>query len=92
MEICIAKAAEGVLTMKGGMTSHAAIVMRGMGKSAVTGARDMSIDDVKGFIYYGVDNSCCLKKGDIITIDGSSGTIYKGMMPTVPAGLFFLSL
>jgi len=73
-------AAEGILTARGGMTSHAAVVARGMGKCAVVGCGALNIDyenqlmKVNGKIY---------KKGDWITIDGNTGEVIEGKMPTV---------
>lgn len=87
------KACEGILTMKGGMTSHAAVVARGMGKSAVTGA-GMCVTSLSN-CYMHIDpeleiltcaDGTMLRKGEIITIDGSQGDVYKGAVPTVPAG------
>ncbi|HBF29707.1 pyruvate, phosphate dikinase [Rhizobium sp.] len=71
-------AAEGVLTTRGGMTSHAAVVARGMGIPCVAGAGTMRVDHRNGvLIGLGVQ----LKKGDVITIDGSSGQVLKGAVP-----------
>lgn len=71
-------AAEGVLTTRGGMTSHAAVVARGMGIPCVAGAGTMRVDHRNGLLIgLGVQ----LKKGDIITIDGSSGQVLKGAVP-----------
>ena len=73
-------AAQGILTSRGGMTSHAAVVARGMGKCCVAGAGDVSVDytreemRVAGYV---------LKKGDIITLDGSTGACYLGEVKTV---------
>lgn len=68
-------AAEGILTTRGGMTSHAAVVARGMGKPCVSGAGSLRVDTRGGtLIAMGVT----LKKGDIITIDGGSGQVLKG--------------
>lgn len=69
----------------GGLTSHAAVVMRSMGKSAVTGARDLLVD-VQNQQLKSKDGSIVLKKGDVITIDGSTGNVYKGEIPTVTSG------
>jgi len=71
-------AAEGVLTSRGGLTSHAAIVTRAMGKSCVCGAEDLTIDLKKGRLAIG---DTVLKKGDEITIDGDTGNIYAGALP-----------
>ena len=76
-------AAEGILTTRGGMTSHAAVVARGMGIPCVTGAGSMRVDLRNGLL---IGMGCVLKKGDIITIDGSSGRVMKGEVPmTQPA-------
>jgi len=72
-------AAKGILTSKGGNTSHAAVVARAMGKSAVVGAEEIKIDyDEKRFTVDGV----VVREGDWITIDGSTGNIYLGKVPT----------
>ena len=73
-------ASEGVLTSRGGMTSHAAVVTRGMGKPCIVGAEDVIIDMQKGLF---TANGKVVKKGDIITIDGGSGNVYIGEMPLV---------
>ncbi|MHB2265377.1 pyruvate, phosphate dikinase [Aliihoeflea sp. PC F10.4] len=71
-------AAEGILTTRGGMTSHAAVVARGMGKPCVSGAGGLRVDTRAGtLLAMGVT----LKKGDIITIDGASGQVLKGAVP-----------
>ncbi|HAU75966.1 MAG TPA: pyruvate, phosphate dikinase, partial [Agrobacterium sp.] len=71
-------AAEGILTTRGGMTSHAAVVARGMGIPCVTGAGSMRVD-MRNRVLIGV--GCMLKRGDVITIDGSSGRVLKGEVP-----------
>src|SRR3569623_1265534 len=68
-------AARGILTARGGMTSHAAVVARGMGRPCVTGAGMMKIDAARGEMSAG---RVSIKKGDIITIDGTSGLVFKG--------------
>ncbi len=71
-------AAEGILTTRGGMTSHAAVVARGMGKPCVSGAGSIRVDAAKGTL------SCAgvvLKKGDLITVDGSTGQVLRGLVP-----------
>jgi len=78
------QAATGVLTLRGGLTSHAAVVMRGMGKPAVTGAQDLYIDPDAGTVCSRSGGS--IKLGDTITIDGSTGLVYIGAMPTVSVG------
>ena len=73
-------AAEGILTTRGGMTSHAAVVARGMGKPCVSGAGALRIDYAAGTLtVMGVT----LKKGDTITVDGSSGQVMKGEVATI---------
>ncbi|GAK71779.1 pyruvate phosphate dikinase [Agrobacterium rubi TR3 = NBRC 13261] len=71
-------AAEGILTTRGGMTSHAAVVARGMGIPCVSGAGSMRVD-VRNNVLIGV--GCMLRQGDVITIDGSSGRVMKGEVP-----------
>ncbi len=71
-------AAEGVLTSRGGLTSHAAIVTRAMGKPCVCGAETIKIDPKQGRLTIG---ELKLRKGDEITIDGDSGNIYLGLLP-----------
>src|ERR1700761_4901377 len=68
-------AAKGILTARGGMTSHAAVVARGMGRPCVSGAGSLKIDIAKGEMTSG---SFTIKRGDIITIDGAAGKVYKG--------------
>jgi len=77
--------AEGILTSRGGMTSHAAVVARGMGKTAVVGAEDVVIDLKNKVIK---SNGVELKEGDWISIDGNEGKVYAGKIKTVrPEGL-----
>jgi pyruvate,orthophosphate dikinase len=73
-------AAKGILTARGGMTSHAAVVARGMGRPCVAGAGALRIDADAGTMTAG---TLTLKRGDIITIDGAAGKIYKGRVPTL---------
>ena len=75
-------AAKAVLTARGGMTSHAAVVARGMGKCAVVGAKDMHVDLEKRQLT--VDGTV-VSEGDYITVDGASGKVYKGDLPTTPS-------
>ena len=76
------KAAQGILTVRGGMTSHAAVVARGMGTCCVSGCGDIKMDEenkkfeLAGKIYH---------EGDAISIDGTTGNIYDGLIPTVDA-------
>ena len=73
-------AAEGILTTRGGMTSHAAVVARGMGKPCVSGAGALIVDAAKGRM---TASGVTLNGGDIITIDGSTGQVMKGAIPTI---------
>ena len=73
-------AAKGILTARGGMTSHAAVVARGMGKPCVSGSNEIKIDYEKKLFKSGNDE---IKEGDIITIDGGSGKVMLGQVPTV---------
>jgi len=75
-------AARAVLTTRGGMTSHAAVVARGMGKCAVVGARDIHVDVEKR--QFSV-NGTVVVEGDCITLDGASGRVFIGDLPTVPS-------
>jgi pyruvate,orthophosphate dikinase len=75
-------AARAVLTARGGMTSHAAVVARGMGKCAVVGCRDIHVDlDHRRFSVD--DTTVC--EGDWITVDGATGKVYTGDLPTIPS-------
>ena len=71
-------AAKGILTVRGGMTSHAAVVARGMGRPCVTGAGALKVDAEKGVTTAGGHT---IARGDIITIDGSAGKVYRGRVP-----------
>ena len=76
------KASQGILTVRGGMTSHAAVVARGMGTCCVSGCGDIVMDEEnKKFTLAGKT----FKEGDYISIDGSTGNIYDGIIPTVDA-------
>jgi pyruvate,orthophosphate dikinase len=76
------KAASGILTARGGMTSHAAVVARGMGKSCITGCSQISIDRTRQRFAVGKTN---IAKGDVITIDGSTGELFLGAATLIPA-------
>jgi pyruvate,orthophosphate dikinase len=73
-------AAAGILTARGGMTSHAAVVARGMGRACVSGAGDLRFDQTSGKVFI---KDAELSEGDVITIDGSSGEVYRGAVATV---------
>jgi pyruvate,orthophosphate dikinase len=73
-------AAAGILTARGGMTSHAAVVARGMGRACVSGASDVRFDEISGKIFIA---DRILEEGDVITIDGSSGEVYNGKVDTI---------
>jgi pyruvate,orthophosphate dikinase len=73
-------AAEGILTTRGGMTSHAAVVARGMGKPCVSGCGSIRVDYGRGTMSIG---SRTFKTGDVITIDGSTGQVLAGRMPMI---------
>jgi pyruvate, orthophosphate dikinase len=76
-------AAEAVLTARGGMTSHAAVVARGMGKPCVAGAGELRIDYGKGqFSVQNGDQPTVVKEGDFITLDGSTGEVFVGQLET----------
>src|SRR3954465_12221140 len=72
----------GILTSRGGMTSHAAVVTRGMGKCCVVGAGEIEIDDKKKIMRVGPHT---LKEGDWLSLDGTTGRVIKGQLGTVPA-------
>lgn len=74
-------AAQGILTSRGGMTSHAAVVARGMGKPAVSGCEDIKVDYSRQ--EFTAPDGTVVKKGDAITIDGGTGNIYLGEVPTI---------
>ena len=78
------KAAQGILTVRGGMTSHAAVVARGMGTCCVSGCSDIAMDEEnKKFVLAGKT----YHEGDCISLDGSTGNIYDGIIPTVDASI-----
>ncbi|MEZ4537276.1 MAG: pyruvate, phosphate dikinase [Cyanobacteriota/Melainabacteria group bacterium] len=72
-------AAQGVITSRGGMTSHAAVVARGMGKPCVAGCEQLKIDMANQMFYVG---AICIKKGDTVSIDGTTGEIFEGAIET----------
>jgi pyruvate, orthophosphate dikinase len=71
-------AAKGVLTVRGGMTSHAAVVARGMGRPCVTGASALKVDVDRGTMTVGTRT---IARGEVITIDGTTGQVYRGRVP-----------
>ncbi len=73
-------ASQGILTSRGGKTSHAAVVARGMGKPCVAGAEGISVDVARREAYVGETS---FREGDVITIDGTTGKVYLGEIPTV---------
>lgn len=78
------KAAQGILTVRGGMTSHAAVVARGMGTCCVSGCSEIVMDEEnKKFILSGKE----YHEGDFLSLDGSTGKIYDGIIPTVDAAI-----
>jgi pyruvate, orthophosphate dikinase len=77
-------AAKGILTTRGGMTSHAAVVARGMGRPCVAGAGDIVVDYKAGTLSVG---GTVLKAGDMLTIDGAAGEVIAGRMPTIEPAL-----
>lgn len=82
------KAAAGTLTARGGMTSHAAVVARGMGKCCITACTSLRIEAAKkkaSFVAGGKDHT--LVEGDVLTLDGSTGEVFAGSVPLVPAQL-----
>jgi pyruvate,orthophosphate dikinase len=88
------KAARGILTARGGMTSHAAVVARGMGKPCVAGVSAVAVNyETQTMTITVYDDAgrptemVTLKKGDVITIDGGTGHVYEGAVPTVSAAL-----
>jgi pyruvate,orthophosphate dikinase len=78
------KAAGGILTARGGMTSHAAVVARGMGKPCITACTSLDIDMARERMTAG---GVTLKRGDLLTIDGSTGEVFAGSVTLVPAEL-----
>ena len=75
-------AASGVLSARGGKTSHAAVVARGMGRCCVVGAEDLVVDEAAGTIHVRSED-LVLKAGDVIAIDGTTGEVFKGDVPVV---------
>lgn len=76
-------AAEGILTSRGGKTSHAAVVARGMGKTCVCGAEELEVDTKRRQLT--APGGEVIDEGDVVSIDGSSGKVYRGRVPVVPS-------
>jgi pyruvate, orthophosphate dikinase len=76
-------AAQGILTSRGGKTSHAAVVARGMGKTCVCGAEELDVDTKRRRLT--APNGTVVHEGDVISVDGSSGLVYAGEVPVVPS-------
>ncbi|GAB4559216.1 MAG: pyruvate, phosphate dikinase [Haliangiales bacterium] len=76
------KAAAGLLTSRGGLTSHAAVIARGLGKSCITAASEVAIDMARERFSVG---EVVVKKGDIVTLDGAAGVLYLGALPLTPS-------
>lgn len=76
-------AAQGILTSRGGKTSHAAVVARGMGKTCVCGAEELDVDTKAR--QFSAPGGVTIREGDVISIDGSSGAVYSGEVPVVPS-------
>jgi pyruvate,orthophosphate dikinase len=81
------KAAEGILTARGGMTSHAAVVARGMGRCCVAGCGSLQIDYSRGTFRVQGDREVLVHEGDVISIDGSTGEVMLGAVPVVEGQL-----
>jgi pyruvate, orthophosphate dikinase len=82
------KASEGTLTARGGMTSHAAVVARGMGKPCITACTSLRVDAAKRTAaFVGGGKEIKLREGDVLTLDGSTGEVFLGKAPLVPAQL-----
>ena len=88
-------AARGILTATGGMTSHAAVVARGMGRPCVAGCRDLVVDEAAnrvGFRQADSDDIVWLNEGEELTIDGATGEVFRGKIPTIELNLVEISL
>jgi len=75
-------AAQGILTSRGGKTSHAAVVARGMGKTCVCGAEELDVNVAQGTIKV---NGMVIEAGELISIDGTTGEVFRGEVPVVPS-------
>ncbi len=82
------KAAVGILTARGGMTSHAAVVARGMGTCCVTGCTALRVEAARGYATVArKDGDVTIKAGQVVTLDGSTGELFVGALPLVPAAM-----
>jgi pyruvate,orthophosphate dikinase len=88
------KAARGIITARGGMTSHAAVVARGMGKPCIAGCSSLAIDYQRQIVTISLYDEAgrmtgtqVIKKGEVLTIDGGTGQVFEGAVSTVPAAL-----
>src|SRR5690606_32431467 len=80
------KDARGILTARGGMTSHAAVVARGMGKCCITGCSELDIDYAhREFHVNGPSGAVIVREGDLISIDGTTGQVMLGALPLAEA-------
>ena len=77
------QAALGILTTSGGMTSHAALLARGMGRSYIVGCKGLSVDEKKQRLI--LEDGSVIRKGRLLTLDGSSGEVMEGRVPTIDA-------
>ncbi len=78
-------AAEGVLTSRGGKTSHAAVVARGMGKTCVCGAEELEVDAAGK--QFTTPDGVVVSEGDVISVDGTSGAVYLGEVPVIASNV-----
>src|SRR5262249_22602361 len=82
------KAAIGILTARGGMTSHSAVVARGMGKCCITACTSLRVEAAKKLAaFVGGGKEVKIKEGDLLTLDGNTGEVFIGTAPLVPAQL-----
>ena len=77
------QAALGILTTSGGMTSHAALLARGMGRTCIVGCKGLSVDEKKQRLI--LEDGSVIRKGRLLTLDGSSGEVMEGRVPTIDA-------
>ncbi|MEC7213818.1 MAG: PEP-utilizing enzyme, partial [SAR324 cluster bacterium] len=77
------QSALGILTTRGGMTSHAALFVRGMGRTCIVGCEGLSVDEKKQRLI--LENGSVIRKGRLLTFDGSNGEVIEGRVPTFDA-------